>query len=371
MDDLVNIKNIKNLVKSSVNIEELRELIDAIDLSLISMINQRLNVAVQIGAIKATEGRHVLDKAREVKVINRLIELNEGPLTKDLLIKIFTDIISEARNVQSPVKVAYLGPEATYTHMAAMNCFGRSTKFISQSSIKDVFTEVEKKICDYGVVPVENSIEGSVNYTLDLFFESSLKICSEKYQPISHDLLSLTGKINNIKEIYSHPQSFGQCRKWLGKYCPDVKQIECSSNSKAAQMAKAYEGRAAIASSEAGKLYGLKVVASGIEDYLKNTTRFLVIGRDKTSPTGCDKTSVMFVTHHVPGALYKVLAPVADAGINMEKLESRPAKYENWNYFFFIDLHGHIMDPIVKETINKMKNQCRYLKILGAYPSTG
>ncbi len=371
MDDLVNVKKIKDIMKSSVNIEDLRELIDTIDSSLINLINQRLKVAGQIGVIKAKEGRHVLDNAREIKVLNRLVELNEGPLTKDLLIKIFTDIISEARNVQAPVKVAYLGPEATFTHMAAMDCFGRSTTFISQSSIKDVFTEVEKKICDYGVVPVENSIEGSVNYTLDLFFESSLKIFSEKYQSISHDLLSLTGDKNSIKEIYSHPQSFGQCRKWLGQYCPDIKQIECSSNSKAAQMAKAGENRAAIASSEAGKLYGLKVVASGIEDYLKNTTRFLVIGRDKTSPTGCDKTSVMFVTHHIPGALYKALAPIADAGINMDKLESRPTKYENWNYFFFVDLHGHIMDPIVKKTVTNMKKQCQYLKILGSYPNTG
>ncbi len=228
--------------------------------------------------------------------------------------------------------------------------------------------EVEKGTFYYGVVPVENSIEGAVNYTLDLFFESDLKICAEIYYAISHDLLSKTGTLENVKVIYSHPQAFAQCRHWLKKNLPAAALIECSSTAEAARQSSRESGAAAISSREAADSYKLEVLASRIEDVSRNVTRFLVIGRDEVDRTGRDKTSIMFVTAHVPGALYKVLQPIAEANINMVKLESRPTKHENWNYFFFVDLEGHIKDSIVNATVTKMKKLCFYLKLLGSYP---
>ncbi|HGY12255.1 MAG TPA: prephenate dehydratase, partial [Desulfobacterales bacterium] len=294
--------------------------------------------------------------------------LNKGHLRNDTLDYIFTQIISEAREIQQPGKISYLGPEATFTHIAAMNHFGQNATFIPQPAIYDVFSEVEKGKSVYGVVPVENSNEGSVNHTLDLFFESNLKICAEIYQPVSHDLLSNTKKIDEIKMIYSHPQAFAQCRNWIRANIPKADLEECSSTAHAAKKAAKMTGAAAIAGRETAHLYKLEVTASRIEDNAKNTTRFLVIGRHKTSKMGNDKTSIMFATAHVPGALYKTLEPMDKAGINMVKLESRPAKHENWSYFFFVDFEGHMEDPIVNKTVTKMKNLCLHLKCLGSYP---
>jgi chorismate mutase/prephenate dehydratase len=231
-----------------------------------------------------------------------------------------------------------------------------------------VFTEVEKGTYDYGVVPVENSIEGAVNHTLDIFFESELKICAEKYQPISHDLLGRQGTLKDISIVYSHPQAFAQCRRWLQKYLPDAVLIECSSMAQAAKQAWENAGTGAIAGSEAAHIYQLNVLASRIEDDVRNTTRFLIIGQDRIHKTGNDKTSLMFATSHIPGALYKVLQPIAQSGVNMVKLESRPTKHQNWSYFFFVDMEGHIEDDQVKEVVTTMKDICLYLKWLGSYP---
>jgi chorismate mutase/prephenate dehydratase len=228
--------------------------------------------------------------------------------------------------------------------------------------------EVEKGSCQYGVVPVENSIEGAVNYTLDLFYESDLKICSEIYQSISHDLLSKTGNLEDIQVIYSHPHAFAQCRKWLRKHLPDCSLKECGSTASAAKMASENSQSAAISSHEAAQMYHLNVVASRIEDVSRNITRFLVIGKEEVRKTGRDKTSIMFVTTHIPGALYRILQPIAAAGLNMVKLESRPARHEKWSYVFFADLEGHMQDMTVKTTVEEMKNICLFLKWLGSYP---
>ncbi len=353
---------------SGSRINGLRETIDDIDENIIKLLNQRLVLATDIGKIKAENGRQVMDSAREIKVLQRLSSLNKGPLTKSGLRRIFTEIISTSREQQRTHVVTYLGPEATYTHIAAMDHFGRFVSFVPQASIRDVFVEVEKKACDYGVVPVENSIEGAVNHTLDLFFESDLKICAEKYQSISHDLLVSKGTLKDIRMVYSHPQPFAQCRRWLQKYLPEAQLVECSSTAHAAKYALEKSGSAAIASSEAANIYKLEVVASRIEDVSRNTTRFLIIGRDDVPRTGNDKTSVMFVTAHFPGALYKVLQPIAESGVNMLKLESRPTRHENWSYFFFVDVEGHIEDDNVKQAMSKMKDICLYLKCLGSYP---
>jgi len=349
----------------------LRRDIDKIDVQILDLINQRLLLASEIGKIKAKQGDRMVDGARESTLVQRLLSLNQGPLSKQALRHIFTEIIAAAREIQIPQRVAYLGPEATFTHIAAVHHFGRSVTFAPQGSIRDVFSEVEKGAFHYGVVPVENSIEGAVNYTLDLFFESELKICAEIYYTISHDLLSIDPIQSDIRTIYSHPHAFAQCRKWLEKNLPQATLVECSSTAEAARKASSEHGTAAIASREAAQNYKLEVLASRIEDASRNVTRFLVIGKDDVGRTGTDKTSIMFVTSHVPGALFKVLEPIADANINMVKLESRPSRHENWSYFFFADMEGHIRDAKVKETVDAMKKLCLFLKLLGSYPMAG
>ncbi|MGD9878480.1 prephenate dehydratase [Desulfococcus sp.] len=349
-------------------IDDRRKAIDAIDDQLLELINERLRLVMDVGRIKAEQGRQVLDSSRESRIFERLLRRNRGPLDEKVLIHLFTQIMAASRQLQRPQRVSFLGPEATFTHIAAMNHFGPSVEYAPQPSIRDVFRDVEKGESHYGLVPVENSIEGAVNHTLDLFFESELKICAERYLQISHDLLSRAGGLKAIRTVYSHPQALAQCRMWLQKYLPDAVLKECNSTARAAQKAAEIEGAAAVASREAAQMYQLAVVASRIEDVARNTTRFLVIGRDAVHRTGRDKTSMMFVTSHVPGALYKVLKPMSDAGLNMVKLESRPTRHENWSYFFFVDVEGHIEDAAVSETLEEMKKLCLYLKHLGSYP---
>lgn len=360
----------KDLVKPGLTIKDLRKSIDDIDNEILDLISRRLLCVQEIGRIKKEKGDPILDRSRENKILERLLKRNKGALTEKSLQYIFKEIIAASRELQSPQRITYLGPEATFTHMAAMRYFGRSASYVPRSNIRDIFDEVEKGACHYGVVPVENSIEGSINYTLDLFFESELQICAEIYQAISHDLLSITGELDNIKVIFSHPHVFPQCRKWLRKYLPEVKLEECSSTAHAARKASGNTHSAAIAGREAAHMYNLQIVASKIEDVGRNITRFLIIGKDKPQRTGKDKTSLMFATPHVPGALYKVLKPIAEAGINMVKLESRPTRHENWSYFFFVDIEGHIEDKVIKEAVSQLKDICLYLKVLGSYTMT-
>jgi chorismate mutase/prephenate dehydratase len=353
---------------ADVRLNLLRQNINDIDETLLDLINKRLAIAKEIGGIKKEQNTYVYDKIRENEVMERLANLNTGPLKPQALHQIFTNIISASREIQTPTTISYLGPEATFTHVAAMELFGHSAEYVPQTSIRDVFMEVVKGKCDYGLAPVENSIEGAINHTLDLFFESDLRICAEKYLNISHALLSRSSNINDIEVIYSHPQPFGQCRGWIRKNLPNAILVECNSTAVAAQKAFAEKNAAAIANSEAAHIYGLQILASGIEDHANNITRFLLIGRDEPRPTGDDKTSVMFAITHEPGALYKILQPIADAGINMSKLESRPTRHENWSYFFFVDFDGHIEDDRIKQALELMKPYCKYLKWLGSYP---
>lgn len=350
------------------DLSKLRDRIDNIDKNILDLLNQRLDVAKEIGRCKGRSEAVVMDSARESNVIKRLFTLNKGPMSNEAIQHIFTEIFGSSREAQQPHLVTYLGPEATFTHIAAKGYFGRSATFVPQASIRDVFQTVEKGTAHYGIVPVENSIEGAVNYTLDLFYESDLKICAETYLNISHDLLSVAGALKDIELVYSHPQALAQCRKWLGKYLPDVSVQEVGSTAEAARMALKNAQSAAIASNEAAQMYKLNVMASKIEDFTRNTTRFLIIGKKAARSTGKDKTSLMFVTPHSPGALYKVMTPIADAGLNMLKLESRPSRQENWSYIFFLDLEGHMDQVEVKETVEKMRSICLYMKWLGSYP---
>lgn len=350
-------------------IAERRMKIDDIDARILELINQRLMLGKEIGAAKAQNGVQVLDQSRELQVMKRLEELNRGPLDDKVVRHIFSVIISASREIQKPQMIAYLGPEATYTHMATLDHFGHSGTYVPQPNIREVFEEVESGSCQYGVVPVENSIEGAVNLTLDLLFESGLKICAEKYQVISHDLLCRSGRLDDVVVVYSHPQAFAQCRGWLRKNLPNAVLKECSSTAHAAQRASEEMGAAAIAGHSASFVYNLKSAASKIEDSNRNVTRFLVIGKDEVSRTGRDKTTFMFVTSHIPGALYKTLQPLAETGTNMVKLESRPTKHKNWRYFFVMDIEGHMDDPKINKAAQKLKDICLFFKCLGSYPA--
>jgi len=281
---------------------------------------------------------------------------------------VFNVLISATREIQRPKTISFLGPKATYSHIAALTHFQHTGEFIEQPNLYEVFRQVDRNESHFGVVPIENSIEGAVNHTLDLFTEFDLKICAEHYETISHDLLSLTGDANDVKTIISHPQPIAQCRTWIRNKFSNAKIIESSSTSKAALLASEDKSIAAIASRQAAHLYGLQAVASKIEDQSGNITRFLVIGKDKSERTGNDKTSIMFATSHVPGALFKALEPIDRAGLNMLKLESRPTRHQNWGYFFFVDIAGHYTDDIVAKTIDELDDYVLSVKILGSYP---
>lgn len=347
----------------------LREEIDKIDARILELINRRLEIGQQVGAVKKKEGGQILDRTRERMVIENLFKINQGPADPELIQYIFNVIITATREIQKPKTIAFLGPRASYTHIAALNHFKHSGSFKEQPSLFDVFREVERSDSHCGVVPVENSIEGAVNYTLDLFSEFDLNICAEHYEPISHDLLSITGEVDDVKTIYSHPQAIAQCKGWLRKHFPNVEVLETSSTSRAAQMASEDESVAAISSQKAAHIYELLPVASKIEDRGGNITRFLVIGKENPEPTGRDKTSIMFATSHTPGALFRALAPVDKSGLNMVKLESRPTRHHNWSYYFFMDIEGHIKDEKVAKTVDEIRASTLTLKVLGAYPA--
>ncbi len=346
----------------------LRKQIDTIDAQILELINQRLDIGRQVGRIKQEKGGAVLDREREKKVIENLFALNRGPASRDLLQYIFNVIITATREIQKPKKISFLGPEAGLTHMAALTHFKHSGNFICQPGLNDVFKEVEKNESRFGVVPVENSIEGAVNHTLDLFAVYTLQICAEHYEPVSYDLLSMTGDPSHVKTIYGHHQAVAQCKGWLRKKFSNTPVKETGSTALAARAVASDPDGAVIASGKAAHIYELLPVETSIEDHAGNITRFLVIGKDMPPPTGKDKTSIMFAASHVPGALFKALEPVNQAGLNMLKLESRPTRNQNWSYYFFMDIEGHIQDPVVSHTIEQLKSVCLSLRVLGSYP---
>ncbi|THB80928.1 MAG: prephenate dehydratase [Desulfobacteraceae bacterium] len=350
------------------SLESLREQIDSIDARILDLINQRLLIGKQVGSVKSKKGGPILDRSREKSVLEKLAKINKGPAQKDMLRYLFSVIITATRQIQKPNTISFLGPSASFTHISALNFFKHCGTFVQQESLYDIFRDVEKGQSHYGVVPVENSIEGVVNHTLDLFMDFSLRICGEHYEPISHDLLSITGEPGDVQQICSHPQALAQCRGWIKKKFSKAVIVETSSTSKAAQMASENNRIAAIASSQAGQIYELQVVESKIEDYSGNITRFLVLGNSDYEKTGDDKTSLMFATSHVPGALFKALEPVNRAGLNMLKLESRPSKKQNWTYTFFVDIEGHMEDELLQRTVKDIGLQTLDLKILGSYP---
>jgi len=350
------------------SLSPLRGEIDRIDERILELINQRLEIGKKVGEIKKQEGSQILDRTRERMVIDRLSRLNPGPADEPLIQYIFNVIITATREIQKPRTIGFLGPLASHSHIAALRYFRHCGKFIEQPGFFEIFNNIARKELHYGIVPVENSIEGAVNYTLDLFAEFDLHITAEHYEPVSHDLLSITGELTDVKTVYSHPQAIAQCKNWLKKHLPHAIVMETTSTSNAARMAAEDEQIAAIASGKAAHFYTLLPVASKIQDRTGNITRFLVIGGDRPARTGDDKTSIMFATNHTPGALFRALSPVNRAGLNMVKLESRPTRHQNWSYHFFMDIEGHIQDQIVSQTIEEIRSQALNLKVLGSYP---
>ena len=279
------------------------------------------------------------------------------------------EIMSAARAVQKTPAVAFLGPERTFTHQAALDLFGRSASFQAAETIEEVFSVVEKGLCQKGVVPIENSFEGSVNRTLDLFYQVDLKISAETFSRIRHHLLSREEHMGEITRLYSHPMAIAQCRTWLAAHLTGATVTEVSSTALGAKMASEEPGASAIGGRLAGEAYGLKILAESIEDISENFTRFLVIGKEETNPTGRDKTSILFLLRHIPGALHRALEALAKRGINLTRIESRPMKIRNWEYLFFVDLEGHEKEDRISDALKEMETDCLLLKRLGSYPA--
>ncbi len=354
---------------SEQELEKLRNKIDDIDIEILELLNKRAEVVIEVGKTKQDKQLKIHSPEREREILKRLRDRNPGPFPNGALKLIYEEILSASLALQQPVKVAYLGPSATFTHLAARRQFGSSTEYIPESTIREVFEAVSRDKAQYGVVPIENSNEGVVNYTLDMFIDSDLNIASEIMMPIIHNLLSKTGHKSDINKIYSHVQAKAQCRGWLDKNFPGVPVIEELSTAAAAKRASKDASAAAVASELAASEYNLQFVEKGIEDNKNNYTRFLVIAKDFPGKTGRDKTSIMFSIKDKPGALYLILRSFAKHKINLTKIESRPSKRKAWEYIFFVDMEGHIEDKGVKKAINEVKKECLFFKVLGSYPS--
>jgi chorismate mutase/prephenate dehydratase len=351
-----------------MNIPEHRKAIDRLDLQIVKLLNERTKHVLAIGEIKQNAGEEIYAPHRERAVLNRLARLNEGPITNESLQAIYREIMSSALSLEKSMKIAYLGPEATFTHQAAIRRFGSSLKYSSQKTIADVFTEVSKNRADYGVVPVENSTEGVVTHTLDMFVESDLKIVAQIVLPVQHCLLGNYPR-SQIKKLFGHPQSLGQCRGWVQANLPKVEIIETSSNARSAEFAAKEKNTAAIAGILAAEKYGLDVLEYDIQDNAANATRFLVLGRQCSPATGKDRTSIMVSVTDEVGALYKALAAFRRYRINMTKIESRPSKRKAWEYFFFIDCDGHMRDRKVENALHYLSQHCHFVKVLGSFPN--
>jgi chorismate mutase/prephenate dehydratase len=350
-----------------MDLKRLRQQIDRLDKQIIKLLNDRAKVSLHIAGVKLKKGAGVYSPDRERDVFMRIKEANEGPLSGKAVESIYREIMSASLSLSRPLRIAYLGPQATFTHLAALKRFGSQVQYVASDSITDVFVSVEKGASDYGVVPIENSIEGAVTHTLDMFMDSDLRICSQVILDISHNLLARCPR-KAIKKVYSIAQVFGQCRIWLQENLPKVEKIEVSSTTRAAQIASKEKQSACIASALAAQVYKLKVLAPDIEDSSCNVTRFLVIGKADVPVTGHDKTSIMFSIRDRVGALHDMLVPFKKYKINLTKIESRPSKKKAWDYYFFIDLQGHHAQEHVKKALGELEKHCNFFKILGSYP---
>jgi chorismate mutase/prephenate dehydratase len=351
-----------------MNLGDWRSRINDLDNQILELLNQRAEAALQIGDLKRRQDVPSYVPEREAEILARLTAANAGPLPADAVRAIWREILSNCRALERPLTVAFLGPRATFTHQAALQQFGSGAVLAPSRTIAEVFDDVERGRADYGVVPVENSTEGAVNVTLDRLSESEAVICGELYLPIAQHLLSRARALADVKTVMSHPQGIAQCRAWLAEHLPDVPTAEVASTAAAAETAAGDPTVAAIASELAGELYAVPVLRARIEDNPYNSTRFLVIGRRGVGPSGRDKTSILFAMPNEPGTLFRILEPLARRGLNLTKIESRPAKRRPWEYVMYIDLEGHRETEAVASALDEIAGRTLFLKILGSYP---
>jgi chorismate mutase / prephenate dehydratase len=352
----------------SADLARLRQEIDAIDEEIVALLNRRAAAVLAVGESKRATGRSFYAPDREREIHERLARLNKGPFPADALHSVYREIISASLSLEQPVQVAFLGPKATFTHQAAVQQFGSSAAYVAARTIADIFDEVERGQVQFGVVPIENSTEGVVTHTLDMFIDSNLKIFAEVLLVVNQDLLSVTGRLEDVQKIYSHAQAIAQCRGWLEKHLPHVPTVDVASTAAAAQMVVDDPSAAAIASELAGSLYNLRPIARRIQDNLHNTTRFLVIGRQAPERGAADKTSLLFSIKDEVGILHRILGCFASRGVNVTKIESRPTRKRAWDYVFFLDVEGHLSDPRLAAAFDELRHCTQFVKILGSYP---
>ena len=349
-------------------LKELRAEIDAIDDEILTLLNRRARAALEVGAIKGEMGLKFYVPEREAEILRRLSATNQGPFPNEGLKAIFREVISASLALEKPLSVAFLGPRATFTHQACLKHFGESALYVPQINLSEVFDAVERNVAEYGVVPIENSSEGIVSNTLDMFVDHNLLICGEILVEVDQDLLSVTGDIDHVKKVYSHPHAIAQCRAWLERNLRQVPVFDVESTARAAELAADDPASAAIAGEAAAKIYGLMAVRKRIQDNTSNVTRFIILGKQPSSRTGIDKTSILFSARDEVGALHLMLEPFAKHNVNLTKIESRPVKKKAWEYLFFLDMTGHIADEPVANAVDELKMRAQYMKILGSYP---
>lgn len=350
-------------------LDNVRSRIDSIDTQLLDLLAQRADCVHEVGEIKKAEGLQIYAPEREEALLRSLCEKNKSRLPEKSIRAIYREIMSAALALEDDLKIAYLGPEGTWTHQAAISKFGHSVAYSAQPNFAEVFDQVARRHADYGVVPIENSTEGAVSHTLDLFADSHLRICAQILLRIENGLMAAIPR-EEIRTLYSHPQVFGQCRNWILRHFPNADQVEVSSTTKAAALAKerAHEGAAALGGELAAELNGLQMLETSIQDRATNTTRFLVISEKTCPPTGDDRTSILFAVRDSPGSLVKALQTFDQHEINMSKIESRPSKQKDWEYVFYVDAAGHYQDSGLASCIDALEKECSLVKILGSYP---
>lgn len=350
------------------SLEELRNQIDVVDQKLVELLNDRARVVVEIGKLKSTtDSDTIYSPSREKAVFEKISKANNGPLPDRTLCAIWRELMSGSFFLERPLRIAYLGPEGSFSHSAAMLKFGQSVEYEAVADIRSIFDEVSKGHSDLGVVPIENSTGGGIIESLDAFVDSDVLICAEVNMAIHHNLLA-NCNIEDIQEVYSKPEIFAQCRNWLSTTFKETKTIPVASSARAAQIAAEKPNTAAIGSTAAAERYGLQIICENIEDIANNVTRFLIISKMDAKPTGDDKTSLLFSTAHKAGALVDVLQTFRDNGLNLSNIESRPSRKREWEYCFFIDIGGHKDDELVKKVIAEAKEHCLQLSVLGSYP---
>jgi chorismate mutase/prephenate dehydratase len=349
-------------------LKPLREKIDAVDAQILSLLNSRAELAQQVGHLKANTNAPVYRPEREAQVLRNVADQNKGPLSSLDIQLIFREVMSACRALERRVTVAYLGPAGTFSEQAVFQQFGHGIVPLPCVSIDEVFRTTEAGTADFGVVPVENSTEGTVNRTLDLLLQTSLLISGELSIPIQHSLMSSTGDFSTVTKICAHSQALAQCQTWLNQHYPNIERVAVASNGEAARLASVDPSVAAIASDAAGNQYELQIVSAHIQDDPHNRTRFAVIGNSQCAPSGKDQTSVVMAVPNKAGAVYSLIAPFMQFGVSMTRFESRPARTGTWEYYFYIDVEGHQQDVAVARSLNELRNSAAFFKILGSYP---